>query len=156
MKDVDRRLQKAAESILNNELLTADLDDDAARLLIDWGVAWAQMIAESTTGLDKAAARAISKPRLKATRRMMRTVNRWVSGRDSMDSAADRVLLGKIYDRALLAVSGSASVDERRRDQFLERAAVLRGAPTDLVPGLRSEVEIATGLKSDIALNNDD
>jgi len=165
MNQLARRMQRAAERLLENESLTADLDDPAARLLLAWGVAWTQMIVEGTAGLDEAAAQEASRPQLKATRRLMRTVNRWAGNRGAMDSAADRVLLGKIYDWAITAASApgpdtaagadstsagaaaSGSVDDEARERFLARAAALRGEPAVLVEGLRRETEIAIGLQ---------
>jgi hypothetical protein len=145
MKELARRMQRAAERLLENESLTADLDDEAARLLLAWGVAWTQMIVEATAGVDEAAAQALNRSRLKATRRMMRTVNRWAGSRASMDAAADRVLLGKIYDWAIAAAGASA--DDEARQRFLARAAALQGETATLVEGLRREAEIAAGLK---------
>jgi len=149
MNDVDRRIDRAAESILTNERLTADLDDQPAQSLLDWGLAWAQMIAESTAGLDEATASSITKPRLKALRRLMRTVNRWASSRESMDAAADQVLLGKMVEQAALAATAAGSIDEGRRATFLAQAGSLRGAPTHLITNLRAATEIAVGLKND-------
>ena len=36
-EEIRRRVERAAESILENERLTADLDDQAADFLLDWG-----------------------------------------------------------------------------------------------------------------------
>jgi hypothetical protein len=149
MNDVDRRINRAAEAILTNERLTADLDDEPAQLLLNWGLAWAQMIAESTAGLDKAAAKSIMKPRLKALRRLMRTVNRWAGARESMDAAADRVLLSKVYERALLAATASASPNGQTLEWFVDEAGAFRGAPIELITDLRAATEIAVGLKDD-------
>ena len=38
MNAIQHRIQRAAESILENEALTEDLDDTAANVRIDWGV----------------------------------------------------------------------------------------------------------------------
>ncbi|MGD8807480.1 MAG: hypothetical protein PVH65_16620 [Chloroflexota bacterium] len=149
MNDIARRMQRAAERLLENESLTADLNDEAARLLLAWGVAWTHMIVESTAGLDEGEARLLNRPRLKATRRMLRTVNRWAGSRGAMDAAADRVLLGKIYDRAVAAATTSGAVDEQARQRFLARAAALQGEPAALVGALRRETEIAVGLKQE-------
>jgi hypothetical protein len=149
MNEIDRRMERAAQRMLENERLTSDLDDGAARLLLTWGIAWSQMIVESTAGLDDAAAREISRPRLKATRRMMRTVNRWAGSRGSMDHAADLVLLGKIYDRAVMAATAGGAGNEVARQRFQDRAAGLQGDPAYLVGALRVETEIAVGLRQD-------
>jgi hypothetical protein len=149
MNQLGRRMQRGVERLLENESLTADLDDRAARLLLAWGVAWTQMIVEQTIGLDDAEARALNRPRLKATRRMMRTVNRWAGSRAAMDAAADRVLLGKIYDWAILAATTSGAADDQARERFRARAAVLQGDAAALVSSLRQETEIAVGLKQE-------
>lgn len=149
MYDIARRMQRAVERLLENESLTADLDDAAARLLLAWGVAWTHMIVESTAGLDDAEAWVLNRPRLRAVRRMMRTVNRWATSRSSMDAAASQVMLGKIYDRAFAAVTTSGALDDEARQRFLARAEALQGDPAALVSGLRREAEIAAGLKQD-------
>lgn len=145
MNELDRRLRIAAERLLENESLTADLDDEAARHLLAWGLAWTQLIVDSTAGPgdDQSAV----EPRLKALRRMMRTANRWAGDRSAMDEAADRVLLGKIYDRAVVAAAPSAAGDPQARQRFIEGAATLQGDPADLLRALRVEAEIAVGLK---------
>ncbi len=54
---VTRRQRLLAEQFLDNETLTADLDDEAANTLIDWGMDLSERIAESTRSLpdDQAA-----------------------------------------------------------------------------------------------------
>ena len=81
MDELTQRVNRAAEGILENESLTADLDDAPAQALLDWGVACARMIAESTAGLGEVEAEKAMSPRLRATRRLMRLVSKWVAGR---------------------------------------------------------------------------
>jgi len=45
-------LQNAAEHILEDESLTADLIDDAAKLLLNWGLAQAKMMAQQAERLS--------------------------------------------------------------------------------------------------------
>jgi hypothetical protein len=45
-------LQKATERILEDESLTADLIDDAAKLLLDWGLAQAKMLIQQAERLS--------------------------------------------------------------------------------------------------------
>lgn len=73
----EQRAVRAAESILGNETLTNDLDDEAASVLLDWALAWAERVAHSTSRLDDEAAQEAMYPRLKAIRKMMRSINRW-------------------------------------------------------------------------------
>ena len=73
---VERRAARAAESLLENERLTADLDDAAAQVLLDWGIALAKTIAQSTASMDDAAAEEAMYPRMRALRQLLRAVNR--------------------------------------------------------------------------------
>ncbi len=75
--DTKIRTARAAEDILGNERLTSDLDDEAASILLDWGVAWAERVARSTTHLDDEAASESMYPQLKAIRKLMRLISRW-------------------------------------------------------------------------------
>lgn len=85
MSDVERRAQLAAEGLLSNERLTEDLRDEAARALLDWGIARVEAAAQSTAGMDEAAAEERMGSRVRAIRRLMRGVNEWVAGRREMD-----------------------------------------------------------------------
>lgn len=71
------RIARAVESILENEGLTADLDDAAAKVLLDWGADSAKLVVQSTSGLAADVAEEAMAPRLRANRRMLRLVNRW-------------------------------------------------------------------------------
>ena len=75
-----QRMRLVTESILEDERLTTELEDTAANVLLKWGIECARMIARSTDGLDDATAEALMYPRLRATPRLMRTVNKWVAG----------------------------------------------------------------------------
>ncbi len=71
------RVRRAAESILENEALSDGLDDDAASVLLDWGITLAKEIAASTAGMDDEAAEQAMYPRLRALRKMLRRTSRW-------------------------------------------------------------------------------
>ena len=80
MIEIQRRVQSAAESILDNEALTADLDDDAAKLLLDWGVGFARKIVGQTVEMNDAQAEdAIYQP-MRSLRKMLRGANKWANG----------------------------------------------------------------------------
>lgn len=75
--DLEKRIRVAVESILENEALRGSLDDDAAAVLIDWGVARAKQIASETAYLeDEAEAEEAAYPRMRALRKLLRTVAR--------------------------------------------------------------------------------
>ena len=99
MNELERRSERAAESLLENERLTADLDDAAASALLEWALACSDMIISETAGMADAQAEEVIAPRMKATRRMIRSVNRLVSAGPAAESASkDR--MGKIAAQA--------------------------------------------------------
>jgi len=63
---------RAVGRILEDEALTADLTDDAATFLLDWGVAQAEAIVQQTEGLPQEELDA----RLATLRRTMKRVGR--------------------------------------------------------------------------------
>lgn len=73
--DLEKRIRMAAESILDNEALREGLDDDAAAVVVDWGVARAKQIASETAYLeDETEAEEAAYPRMRALRKLLRTV----------------------------------------------------------------------------------
>lgn len=76
MDELTARIQRAAESILENEALTDNLDDEGGQTLLDWGVELAKQVAQTTDGLDEAAAEAAMADKLAAIRRLLRAVNK--------------------------------------------------------------------------------
>ena len=82
MNGFQARLQRAAESILENEALTAELDDEAAQVLLDWGVSLAQRIASETIELDEAGAEEATYQPMRALRKMLRKINNWAGEPD--------------------------------------------------------------------------
>ena len=77
MNNIQERIQRAAEIILENEALTADLDDAAAQVLLDWGVNRAQAIASETSEMSEAQAEEAMYQPMRALRKMLRIVNKW-------------------------------------------------------------------------------
>lgn len=119
MDELTQRERQAIESILDNEALTANLDDAAAQVLLDWGTAYARQAAQHTTGLDDADA--VLEEKLQATQRLMRAVNHR-------------------FDPATLAQfetdpQAQAQADHRLLRQVFEQTSIILGdqlvAPTD-------------------------
>jgi len=79
MVEIQQRIQHAAESILENEALSADLDDDAAKVLLDWGVMLSQQIAVQTVEMDDLQAEEAMYGPMRALRKMLRTANNWTN-----------------------------------------------------------------------------
>jgi hypothetical protein len=115
MEDLGRRMQRAAERILENESLTADLDDEAAQVLLDWGVRCAEQIARDTVGLSGDSVEEAMYPRLRALRRLMRSVNRWAVKCQPMDEET----LAKMLDHAAIVYRSYVPPDSIPQEAFL-------------------------------------
>lgn len=90
MHDIEKRRNQAASSILENEQLTADLDDATANILLQWGLALTENIVLDSQNLnDEQAEEAMYAP-MKAVRKLMRAVNKWLNSGD--DTYLDVVL----------------------------------------------------------------
>ncbi len=151
MYEVTRRIQRAAESILENEKLTADLDDAAANVLLDWGVACAEKIAGSTDGLGDSEAEEVISPRLRATRRLMRQVNRWVASGPDIDTEEEAEFLNQIIEQASV-IYGDSFIPpaDSQLTSFLVRHGELTDDPTQFIADLRELLEKPT----DVSLTN--
>ena len=157
MYEVTRRIERAAESILENERLTADLDDAAAKVLLDWGVACAERIAGSTDGLGDFEAEEVISPRLRATRRLMRRVNQWVAGWPNVDTKEEVELLNQIIEQAAIIYGDSfVPPGEHQRTSFVARQGELNDDATQFIAGLRELLEKPTNISlSDQGEDND-
>lgn len=72
MVNLEVRMRLAAESLLDNEALRSGLNEEAAHLLLDWGLSWAKTLAGQTTSIeDEIEAEEAIAPRLKALRKLM-------------------------------------------------------------------------------------
>lgn len=145
MYELTKRIKHAAESILENERLTADLDDAAAKVLLDWGVACAEKVAGRTDGLNDSEADEAMSPQLRATRRLMRRVNQWVTSRREMDAESSATLLGEIIEQATIIYGkGFTSLDSNQRDALLKLQSESGKNPSDLIADLRELLEKPT------------
>jgi hypothetical protein len=142
MNDLVQRIRRAAQGILENERLTADLDDTAAEVLLDWGIACAKLVARSTAGLDDSQAEEAMYPRLRATRRLMRLVNKWIANRLETDAEGNVVLLTKIIDQAAIIYGETFNPpQDDRRVALEEQSLELTDYPPQLIMKLRTLIE---------------
>lgn len=73
MDNLEARVRMAAESILDNEALRSGLnDEESARSLLNWGIAWAETLARQTADIedDEEADEALY-PRMRALRGLL-------------------------------------------------------------------------------------
>ena len=139
---LEQRERRAAESILENESLTADLDDKTAKELIDWGIAGAKTAAQGTAGLDDEQADEIISEHLRATRHMMRSVNKLVSKRAEIDVDEIAQLLDKINEQ-ITTIYGKDNLpqEDKRRQDLLNRLAEPAQDPVRILAELRGLFE---------------
>jgi hypothetical protein len=135
---LEQRRQRAAERILESENLTGDLEDQAARPLLDWGVACAERAAQDTRDLEDEQADDSVAERLRATRQMMRSVSQLALDASNLDPQASAALLDQISEKAAQAYGAQAGLlDEARRQRFLKELPDIQTNPSQIVTGLR-------------------
>jgi hypothetical protein len=142
MQELLQRVDRAAESILENERLTADLDDTSAQVLLDWGLDCARMIARSTSGLNGEEAEQAMSSRLRATRRLMRRVSRWAGARGERKAERGAEFWNDVVEQVAI-VYGAAFTppDTARRAAFLRLHLAYADDPRELISGLRQLLE---------------
>ncbi|RLD02688.1 MAG: hypothetical protein DRI56_13770 [Chloroflexota bacterium] len=122
--DTELRAAQAVESILSNETLTSDLDDEEAKLLLNWGLEWAKRVALNTSHLKDAAAQENMHPKLKAIRKLMRLVNRWGANLESLEEAQQAKIFAEIVEHTKL---------------IFPQESALRQTPPETLPQLSLE-----------------
>jgi len=137
----DPRVQRAVESILDNEALTQDLDDAAANALISWGTSWAESLARTAErsvepDLDEA-----TLLRLREVRRMMRSVSKWAASQAGMDPAGKSQALKEILEYASRAQGVAASTQDIDLEAWSQQLEELDAQPEKAVSALRQLVE---------------
>jgi hypothetical protein len=129
MESIQKRIQRAAESILENEALTSDLDDEAAQELLDWGIACAEKIVNETADLDDEAAEEAMYQPMRSLRKMLRAANKWAADPQAGD-------LKRITKQAAKALDSNS--DEEQQASFL---TTVPEDATTRVQALRSFIE---------------
>lgn len=96
--DLEKRIQMAAESILENESLREGLDEEAASALLDWGITRAKEIASKTAEIeDDEEAAEESYPQMRGLRKILRDVASLCT--EELDPDRQTELLQQIADQ---------------------------------------------------------
>lgn len=150
MDELNARIQQAAESILENEALTDNLDDEGGQALLDWGVALAKQVAQATEGLDQAAAETAMADKLAAVRRLLRAVNKrfdptLVADLKTNDQAtleANTKLLDQVLEQAAIMLAPHfTQPTAEQRVSVVEKTLQPLATPSDLIASLRSFID---------------
>jgi hypothetical protein len=131
--DLEKRIARAAESILDNEALTSDLDDDAADLFLKWALGRVEEVARSTSSLGEEDAEEAMAIRLKAIRQIARYVNTWG---DDPQAALENIIL---QAKTLYGEAFSPPI-ETNKTAFIE--AHRDSEPVHLVAGLQELLQV--------------
>ena len=119
--NTEQRAARAAESILGNESLTSDLDDEAASLLLDWGLGLAKRVAHTTSHLGDDAAQEEMYPKLKAVRKLMRLANKWGANHQALDQPQRAEIFVDILKHVITIVEGKfISPSQEKITAFLD------------------------------------
>lgn len=150
MDDLGERVRLAVEGLLENESLTAGLTDETAQRVLDWGLTWTQEIVRSTAGLDEQVAQEVTYAQLKATRRLMRDVSRFLVALAQGQTAELFPLLDTLvaYAAEILGPDWRPPLPEERQ-AFLEQVGTLGDEPARLVTALRHFLTEGTGLQAE-------
>jgi hypothetical protein len=140
---LENRVIQAVESILENETLTADLEDQSAKALLDWGVDWARDIALATAGLDDMMAGEAMSQRLRAVRRLMRAINKWVGTQQGDDAEKSFNLISRILEQAAILYDqeGAPPIDTVQLEVFRGLRYEFAGNQLEMVAAVRRAVE---------------
>jgi hypothetical protein len=139
------RIDRTVESMLENESLTADLNDEAAKVLIDWSIARTKEIVLGTIEIiDDELAEEAMYGQLRALRRLMRTINRWaykvaIRDLDYGESALERI----IRQAGILYGTSYIPPDETDRKRLLNQQINLLHAPASYTAKLLRCIENA-------------
>ena len=140
--DIGGRIQRAVESILENEKLTADLDDEAAQVLLDWGTSCAEKTAQGSLGQNDEQAEETMYQPMRATRRLMRTVNKWISRYDMLGDEGHAESLQKIIEQAGVIYGGSyIPPNSTQQSAFLLESQELMNDIPGMITNIRDLVE---------------
>ena len=143
MADLNARVERVIEQMTGNEALLEMLDTDAAREMLNWGIATAKSMIARTRDLDDFAADLALLPRLKAIRQSMRSIGNWAAGKYT--DPADRI---QLRDR-LLGHFRTIFGEERplptteKMDEVLNQVDDLSHTPHQLILKLREVIEEA-------------
>lgn len=116
MDQIEKRLERVTQSLLENEALTEGLDDEPAQALLDWAIACAEMIVRDSAALSKAR----MDSRLRATRQLVRRVRRWVQ--QSQKTQLGFGAKGKLLRRLFSWVAAQQQANAETLDKIIQTA----------------------------------
>jgi hypothetical protein len=143
MDDLGQRQARAAERILGNERLTDNLDDEAAQVLLDWGLACAEKIVhQHAESGNEAPEEERASRRLRAVRRMMRQVSDWAPRCSEQSVEENAASLAGVLEQVQIVYGDDLPTpDDEYWRELLIQCDELATTPKQLVSRLRALVE---------------
>jgi hypothetical protein len=138
--DIAQRTSRAVESLIENEALITNLDDRTANLLLQWGIDCAEHIVQDTEAMTDDEAEAAMYGRMRALRRMLRQIDRWMPGRRGMGVDANVLFLSKMVDLAAIVYGQEVQPVQGAQNEAFLRAS-LGNDPDQAVQILRQLIE---------------
>ena len=141
MADLNARMERVIEEMAGNEALLEMLDTEAAREMLNWGIANAKSMLSRAKGLDDVNTDLSILPRLKAIRQSMRSIGNWAAGK--YRNPEDRIQL-----REKLLANFRTIFGERRElpsagqlDEVLDKVDDKSHTPLELILKIRDLFE---------------
>jgi hypothetical protein len=141
MADLNARMERVIEEMVGNEALLEMLDTEAAREMLNWGIATAESMLSRAKGLDDVNTDLAILPRLKAIRQSIRSIGNWAAGK--YINPEDRIQL-----REKLLANFRTIFGERRElpsvgqmDEVLDKVDEKSHTPLELILKIRDLFE---------------
>jgi hypothetical protein len=134
-------MERVIEELSGNEALLQMLDTDAAREMLNWGIATARSVIYRTRDRDGFDIELALLPRLKALRQSMRSIGNWAAG--NYENREDRI---ELRDRLLghfRTIFGERRElpTARQMDDLLQQVDDKNLTPRQLLLGLQDLLE---------------
>ena len=141
MPEMNTRLQRIIEEMSGNEALLEMLETDAAKEMLNWGIATARSIVSRAGELDDFAVDLAILPRLKAIRQSMRSIGNWAAGKYA--DPASRIQLRDKLLKHFRTIFGEEkqSPTAEKMDEVLNQVDDKTKTPHQLVLKLKQLIE---------------
>lgn len=134
----------AVERLLEDERLTADLDDAAATILLNWGVRETKEIVADTEALSDEEAEAAMYPRMRGLKTVMRYVSNWFGKRGTADLEKNGELIEKIVEKTAVIHPDTFTPADEAEQRLFAQETNARKDQTQLVNIFCAWVDLQT------------
>jgi hypothetical protein len=141
MADLNARMERVIEEMVGNEALLEMLDTEAAREMLNWGIAMAESMLSRAKGLDDVNTDLAILPRLKAIRQSIRSIGNWAAGK--YINPEDRIQLREKLLANFRTIFGERRElpSARQMDEVLRQVDEKSHTPLELILKIRDLFE---------------